>query len=188
MNETPRNVTVMMTIDYEFIPALPYPPAFRNLTSVWLDVGNCQNSHVPVPGNSSFTLSTPSSWTLPATGHYKYAEGRIIFSKGHLHDGGERIEITRNEDELICDSVATYGGSPGFVENGGDMKHISGMTSCGGGVPSKTTEIVKAGDRFGLVAHYDMSSYKGMREADGTLAPVMGIAMMYLAPGAELGM
>lgn len=68
------------------------------------------------------------------------------------------------------------------------MKHISSMTSCGGDIPSKKADIVKAGERFGLRAHYDMSSHKGMREADGTLAPVMGIAIMYLAPGAESGM
>lgn len=188
MNETPENVTVVMTIDYEFISASPFPPAFQNLTSVWLDVGSCHDSDVPVQGNSTFTLSTPSSWTLPATGLYKYAAGRMIFLEGHLHDGGEHIEIMRNEDELICDSVADYGGSPGFVGNEGDMKHISSMTSCGGDIPSKKTGIAKVGESFGLRAHYDMSSHDGMREADGKLAPVMGIALMYLAPGGQLGM
>jgi Stress up-regulated Nod 19 len=183
MNSTPKNITTILTIDYEFIPASPYPVAFRNLTSVWLDVGGCDDSDVPVQGNSTFTLSTPSSWTMPASDLYRLNAGRIVFAEGHLHDAGTHIEILKNSDESICDSIATYGATPGFVEKDLGMQHISNMTSCGGDVPSPESNIVKAGDRFDLRAHYDMTTHKGMRESDGTLAPVMGIAIMYLAPG-----
>ena len=179
MNETPSNKTVILTIDYEFIPATTYPPSFRNLTSVWLDVGGCGDSDVPITQeNKTFTLSTPQTWIMPATGLYHLNPGRIVFAEGHLHDAGTHIEIVRNKEEVLCNSMATYGATSGFIEKEGDVEHISNMTSCGG-------DVVKAGDEFDLRAYYDMTTRPGMREADGTLAPVMGIAILYIAPRDE---
>ena len=64
MNETPRPLTGILTIDYEFIPANPFPASFQKLSSVWLDVGGCENSDVPVPSNTTFTLDTPANWVF----------------------------------------------------------------------------------------------------------------------------
>jgi hypothetical protein len=179
MNETPKNLSAILTIDYEFIPANPYPPNFQDLTSVWLDVGGCGDSDVPAQANTPFTLSTPTSWTIPDS--LFPHNGRIVFAEGHLHDAGTNIEILRNKDEIICESIATYGATPGFVDQ--KMKHISNMTFCGGTKPLTENNLVRTGDRFDLRAHYDMTSHMGMREADGSLAPVMGIAIMYMAAG-----
>jgi len=183
MNETPMNKTVILTIDYEFIPASSYPESFQNLISVWLDVGGCGDSDVPVQENATtFLIPTPLPWTASST-------SRIIFAEGHLHDAGTHLEILRHslernkEGEVICDSIATYGGTPGFIEQKEGIEHISNMTSCGGDVPSRESNIVDAGVKFDLRAYYDFTKRPGMREADGTLAPVMGIAILYLAPG-----
>lgn len=176
MNETPRNLSAIVTIDYEFIPANPYPAGFQNLTSVWLDVGGCDTSDVPAKENTVFTLSTPTPWTVPH-------DSRIIFAAGHLHDAGTHIEVLRNKDDVICNSIATYGATSGFVDE--HMKHISNMTSCGVAEPSVERNIVRKGDGLDLRAYYDLEKYGGMREADGSLAPVMGIAILYLVPGGE---
>jgi hypothetical protein len=180
MNETPKNLSAVVTVDYEFIPANPFPPSFQNLTSVWLDVGGCRNSDVQAQPNTRFTLDTPTSWIAPDN-LFAQSIGHIIFAEGHLHDGGTHLEIRRNENDIICNSSATYGATPGFVDH--EMEHISNMTSCGVDEPSVEDNVVRRGDKFDLSAHYDMISHKGMLEADGTVAPVMGIAIIYMAPG-----
>jgi hypothetical protein len=180
MNETPKNNSAVLTIDYEFIPANPFPTTFQNLTSVWLDVGSCRNSDVPPQSGSTFSLDTPTPWTVPKHFFLDNKSGRIIFTEGHLHDGGTHVEIIRNGKDTICNSSAAYGATPGFVDH--DMLHISSMTSCGGDEPSTENNVVREGDMFDLRAHYNMALHKGMLEADGTLAPVMGIAVMFLAP------
>jgi hypothetical protein len=178
MNETPKNVSAVLTMDYEFIPANPFPAAFQSLTSAWLDVGGCRNSDVPALRNPTFTLDTPASWVVPEN-LFPYGSGRVVFTEGHLHDGGTHVEILRN-DNTVCNSSATYGATSGFVDH--DMTHISSMTSCGGNEPSIEDNVVREGEKFDLRAHYDMDSHKGLTEPDGTLAPVMGIAIMYMVP------
>jgi hypothetical protein len=181
MNENPQNRSAVLTVDYEFIPANPFPPSFQNLTSAWLDVGGCRNSDVPVVNNSTFTINTPTSWTVP-NNLFPHGSGQTIFTEGHLHDGGTHVEILRN-DETICTSSATYGGTSGFVDS--DMAHISSMTSCGVNEPSVEDNVVREGEKFDLRAHYDLSSHKGLLEPDGTMAPVMGIAIIYMAPSTD---
>jgi hypothetical protein len=178
MNETPKNVSAVLTLDYEFVPANPFPTSFRNLTSAWLDVGGCRNSDVPALPNSTFTLDTPTTWIVPEN-FFPSGSGHIVFTEGHLHDGGTVVEILRNDDN-ICNSSATYGATSGFVDH--NMPHISNMTSCGSDKPSIEDNVVREGEKFDLRAHYDMNSHKGLLEPDGTLAPVMGIAILYMAP------
>ncbi|KAF1981070.1 hypothetical protein K402DRAFT_343168, partial [Aulographum hederae CBS 113979] len=179
MNQTPHPMKGMLTIDYEYLPGPSFPPGFQKLKSVWLDVAGCGNSEVPAVRNAStFDLRSPTPWTVPK----EWPAGRAVITAGHLHDGGTRLQLQRN-GESVCDSTATYGGDPGYVDgtampgmDGMKMEHISHMQTCD--VPT-----VKAGDVFEVQAFYNFTGRPGMVNDDGTLSPVMGIGMMYFAEG-----
>jgi hypothetical protein len=177
MNETPNNLTGILTIDYEFVPASPFPPLFKNLTSVWLDVGGCGSSDKPSKPNDHFTLTMSSPWEV-SKAFLSSGTAHLVSAGGHLHDGGTHIEIIHN-DATICDSTATYGATSGYVEPTSGMQHISNMSLCGSKEFFGEDSIVRAGDKFSLRAHYNTSAHDGMYEADGSLAPVMGIGVLY---------
>jgi hypothetical protein len=66
---------------------------------------------------------------------------------GHLHDGGVSV-VMKNNDKIICDSKAKYGGE-GKVS--GSWETISEMASCADRVPIS----VKKGDILTLETSYD---------------------------------
>jgi hypothetical protein len=178
MNELPTARDVVLTITYEFIPTKP--SHFRTVTPIWLDVtGVCGNSDYSVPANvSSFSVTAPA-WTSNIT-------GEVVFTAGHVHDGGTMLSILKRNDS-VCDSNATYGASPGYVESMGsgmgtmsskwgmDMVHISNMTEC--------TDIgkIKEGQNWSVKATYDFEAHAPMVDMDGAPSPVMGIALLYVA-------
>jgi hypothetical protein len=184
MNETPNNLTGILTIDYEFLPASPFPASFQKLTSIWLDVGGCGSSDMLVQPSTTFTLNMSTPWSVPEASSALDA-GHIILAGGHLHDGGTHVDILRNNIP-ICNSVATYGATPGYVESESGMQHISNMTMCGSNGSEdflNNDNAVRTGDEFSLLAHYDTKAHAGMSEPDGSPAPVMGIAVLYVASG-----
>lgn len=105
---------------------------------------------------------------------------------GHLHDGGTRTLLTV-DGQLVCDSVAEYGGKPEFISkagaegghsHGGATTHISGMNVCEG---SKiANNAMKRGQKWRLQADYDFSKFKGVLHDDGELDSVMGIQLVYV--------
>jgi hypothetical protein len=169
---------VYLTLTYEFAPGPP-PAGWLNTRPVYLDVTGCfRGSEIAPPkGKDQFTL-TSTDFKAPWS-------GKLVSVMGHLHDGGaslqlyQRAQAANGASRQLCDSQATYGGTPQYIERSqagkAGMKHISNMTDC-----FNMGEVTK-GDKFYVEAHYDMIQNMPMRNAKGKLSTVMGIALWYVA-------
>jgi hypothetical protein len=180
MNEAMVNQTAVVTITFEYVPGLP--AGFSKVTPVWLDIGPCGGDSVMPAFNETTFQYTSIPWIANAT-------GRITCAIGHLHDGGTHLNILDN-NVTICDAVAAYGQIPGYVDPPGDPmdnmagmssammanmgKHISSISEC-------STGQVNLGDNLTVTAYYNTTEYMPMMDTDGTLAPIMGIALLYVA-------
>lgn len=178
MNQAMFNQSAVVTMTFEYIPGLP--SSFHKATPIWLDITGCGNSEMPAKTNGAFQYTSPI-WTANAT-------GRITASTGHLHDGGVHL-ILNKSSTTVCDFSATYGQHPGFIDPGGmDMNmpgmnmgiHISSFSQCLSG-------RIEIGDKLSIIAFYNTSEYAPMMNMDGSLEPVMGIALLYLAQNETSG-
>lgn len=122
MNVSPHPRAVVLTVEYDVVP-LPLLPADWNttrITPIWLDVtGVCGQSEFPVPigGYQVFNVATPEpAWKSTVAGD-------VVFAGGHLHDGGTNIKVLQRGKE-ICNSVATYGGDPAFIDGGTGLEGV----------------------------------------------------------------
>lgn len=176
MNQASVPQTAIVTITYEYIPGLP--SAFHKVTPIWLDIAGCGgDSEEPAKNNTAFQYTSPV-WTANAT-------GRVTAAIGHLHDGGVNLDVNQNNNTL-CDCVAAYGQTPGYIDPAGMSMpgmtgsmanmgmHVSSLSEC-------STGQVKLGDNMTVTAYYNTSEYMPMTNTDGSLAPIMGIALLYLA-------
>lgn len=193
MADTPR--AAYLTVTFEFIPGMPV--AFSKAQSVWLDIGGCRSSSLPAKPDARFEYTSPV-WTAPSGADA--VSGRVTFVAGHLHDGGTRLEVVRNGD-VVCVTEAEYScgnslgaedlarrhehehehehgnlevdeGMPGMNMSG---MHISRMTAC------ENVGSVREGDRWSVTARYDTKMHEPMVNADGSLEPIMGIALIYVS-------
>lgn len=158
---------IVFTITYEYIMGdVPRPGDFSPITLYWLDVGGCQSSDVPALSNSTFIYTSPV-----LTGAQ---DGVITFVGGHLHDGGTYINLVKN-GQIACAASADY--SPyANVEDEGTTEHISAIDTCI--MPGETTPS----DSWQIAAYYDTATHAPMALMDGSLEPVMGIMLAYVAP------
>jgi hypothetical protein len=88
----------------------------------------------------------------------------------------------------VCNSVATYGGDPAYVQkpsagghshgHGGVMEHISRMTICSGA--SLGQRLVKRGQNWEIRGYYDYKKSAGMVHSDGKQDHVMAISIQYI--------
>lgn len=196
MDMTPQQA--MLTVTWEYIQSTP--AGFDQVTALWLDIGGCDNSSdQPAKGNAAFSYTSPP-WLSDLS-------GRITFMGAHLHDGGTHLEI-QNNNNLECDCVAEYGQSPEYIGNDMPMGAVSSkmsmsmsmsmaMPSSTSSPPSSTANpnihisnistctnkgTVNIGDEWSITAYYDGSQHALMESsANGTLAPIMGIALLYVA-------
>jgi hypothetical protein len=181
MVDTPRDAYLTMT--FEYIPGMP--AGFSKVQSLWFDIGGCRTSSLPAKPDTHFDYTSPS-WTSDIS-------GRVTFVAGHLHDGGTRLEVVRNE-RLVCDAVAEYGhemmkgekmprrheheheheheGMPGMNMS---STHISRMSTC------ENAGKIEKGDQWTVTAHYNTAMHEPMTNGDGSLEPIMGIALVYVA-------
>ena len=181
MNMTAQAKQVYITVEFGYSPLST--PNIRPITPLWLDVAGCISaSSVPARPGQKYTLrSTPIT---------SQSAGKLIGIGGHLHDGGVNLEVTKN-GQLICDSRATYGGKPEYIEGPTSlempgMAHLSEMSRCQGTREAPVTSIA-VGDRIAIAANYDMTpTGPGGHMHEGEMAPhpVMGIAIGYLDLGA----
>jgi hypothetical protein len=128
--------------------------------------------------SGSFTLN--STWTANF-------EGELINASGHLHDGGQHVQVLV-EGKPSCKSVATYGGDPAYIQkpsmgghshgHGGAMKHISSMTICSG--DSLHQRSVRLGQKWEIQGYYDYKKDGGMMHSDGKQDHVMAISIQYV--------
>jgi hypothetical protein len=118
MNESANERPAYLDIDIEYIPAAEAKAAsFRTATTLWVDIdGLCsQDSQVEVTEDmmaaGSFERELEGGWKVPF-------DADILSVTGHLHDGGLKQEFTVN-GEVVCEHVAKYGGSAGFITHVG---------------------------------------------------------------------
>jgi hypothetical protein len=173
MNQAMVNQTAIVTVTYEYLPGLP--SSFHKITPIWLDITGCGDSEEPAKNDTAFQYTSPV-WTANAT-------GRVTTAIGHLHDGGVNLDITKN-NSTMCDCVAAYGQNSGYIDQSGMSMpgmpmgnmgdHISSLSEC-------STGQVNLGDNLTVTAYYNTSEYTPMTNTDGSLAPIMGIALLYLA-------
>lgn len=163
MNMHDEEREVILSITWKFIES----PSdnFKPVTPYWLDIGGCKGSEKPASNHSYFSYSSP---VLESDFH-----GSIAFVGLHLHDGGDRLELLRN-GKVACFSEPRYGESMG-------EHHIVEMPHCA------NAGEVNVGDEWRLTAHYDTYEHMPMVNTDGSLEPIMGIALAYVvkddAPG-----
>ena len=113
MNESEDARNASITMEWEFVPGIP--ANFLVTQPVWLDItGECGNSEKEVPEAPVFEFSS-LAWSPAITGD-------LIYTVGHLHDGGSKIELFKN-GQLICNGVAAYGESEGFLTHVGLYGH-----------------------------------------------------------------
>lgn len=166
MNESADPRDAFLTITYEHIPNLPSD--FSKATSIWLDVGECNGSEVPVPDDTTSFELDMSPWTATLN-------GRLLTTLSHLHDGGVHLDVAKN-DEVVCRSVATYGDASEHKRHmpGMDMSHISYMSTC------YDAGRIQEGEQWTVKAKYDLNAHEPMLDGDGEPDDVMGIAVMYV--------
>jgi hypothetical protein len=118
MNENKQDKIVYLTMTYDFIEGRP--EGFSNFRSIWLDIVECGTSEKAAPkGKDKFVEK--KTWVANL-------DGDILGMGGHLHDGGVNLEV-RVDNEIECDSVATYGVTPGGKSGG--MMGGDGMGAMG---------------------------------------------------------
>jgi len=136
---------IYMTFDMEYLPGKVGEDASETL----LTVEAC--------GGSRLRTST-SGPTNSTSGKYTFTQnGKIVLAKGHLHAGGDKMQMFIN-NKLVCESKAIYGGVKGDAA-------INEMTIC----PEIT---VKTGDVMTFTAIYDVSKHPLRHESHG-----MGVGM-----------
>jgi len=138
---------VFLTFEIEYLPGIKGSDSRETLLSV------------DVCGGQRLSPST-SGQTISKSMRYSFTEnGKIVLAKGHLHAGGEKVEIFIN-NKLACESKALYGGIKGPMA-------INEMTIC--------PEIkVKAGDSMTFNVVYDASKHP-LRHEMGIMPDVMGM-------------
>jgi len=176
MNENKKEMPVYMTITYEY---LPYQTAkslgFKNVKALWLDVTGACGISFDFPRGKQFTLKM-KPWTV------NFDNGVVAGTGGHLHDGGVDVKAYINNN-LYCDSTATYGSDPRYIQKstkgmGGQaktgMQHISHMKDCHHPV------AIKKGDKIYITAKYDLVEHPAMTTNKGGTDEVMGISVMFV--------
>jgi len=132
---------VYLTMDLEYLPG----KVGRDSLFTLLTVTGCRQ------GSGWFAKEAKNSMT---SGEFPIlSDGTIINARGHLHDGGELMELYLN-GKKVCTSNAVYGGKGGtMVIDGKKWETISEMTDCNGTIP------VKKGDTLKMKAAYDLEKH-----------------------------
>jgi hypothetical protein len=176
MNENMEDKIVYLTLTYDYVPG--HPADYDDMKPVWFDVAQCLTSEWPAPSNTG-------RYTIPSTFWQPDFEGDIVIAGGHLHDGGDRVQL-EVDGQNVCTSVAGYGERPEFVakssvgHGGGATVHLSSMTLCSPNAGTMKVRRVSKSQRWQLRAEYDYGKNKGNHHGDGKQANVMGIAIMYV--------
>jgi plastocyanin len=163
-----RDVRLRYTVTTDTAPMTPVTP-------YWVSVA-CKNQRIyNVPGGGApGGLDTRSTvWTAPKA-------GRIVAVAGHLHGGGERVDLREPDcgDRLLASATARYGMPDDPLYAMSPMLHEPSPRSVGIAT-SATGWTVRAGERIRVDSVYDNTRPH---------VKVMGIAHIYVAEdGASAG-
>ena len=157
MNMDSASKTVYIELKFSYVPGMTLTP----VTPVWFDMDQCGDSEYSIPAGRS---TARWDWNVNVP-------GRMIGTGGHVHTEGHGLytKMTNvSTGQTICQSNATYGGSPGYTDMMGDP-WISNMSICAG-TPLTT---VSRGQTIRLETVYDSPEARN---------DVMGINIAYIAP------
>jgi hypothetical protein len=164
MNMMDEPCDAILTMTYEYIPFVP--KGFDKVKTYWLDIGGCKSSSFPAEPQATFNYSSP-----PWKGH---TTGRVTLVASHLHDGGTNVEVRRN-GHVLCDAKAVYGSCEDSSSPNTCTEHIEIMSVCGDLGPTDSD------DEWSITAYYDTLAHLPMKNMDGSLEPIMGISLVYVA-------
>jgi hypothetical protein len=169
MNMRHEAQEVVLGVEFEFVEGVQklQRRGWQKVRNYWLDVGGCRGSGVPAREDREWEMESPGIKVGRGEG------GRVVFVAGHLHDGGVRAEVRRGE-EVVCESLAGY-------KKEGEDEHINTLSTC------VNVGKTKEGDEWSVKSYYDTNLHAPMRNMDGSLEPVMGIALVYVAVGGRHG-
>ena len=156
MNETQSTKTVYIQYTLDYQPGANATNS-RPLDAYFQDITGCGGSTYDVPGNGGPGSVHTKSATWPAP-----RDGIVVFTGGHLHDGG--IDITLKDsttNTTFCTGTATYHENP---------HHLASINGC------IIHEKVNAGHNFTVTARYDNSQ---------PYNDVMGIMLTYVWWGTQ---
>jgi len=150
MNHSSEPKTVFFRYKITWVPGST--EGIRPVTPVWLDMANCRTSEYSVPAGPS-----SSHWTWKSN-----ITGRIIWTAGHVHDGGVRTTLTNaTSGRHVCTAWAGYGTKPAY------MGTIESMSTC-------------AWDALGTVREGDTLDLESVYNASEAADDVMGIMVAYV--------
>ncbi len=156
MNHSSEPKTVYFRYKVTWLPGST--EGIRPVTPVWLDMNNCRTSEYSVPAGPS-----SSHWTWKST-----ITGRIIWTAGHVHDGGVRTTLTNaTTGSHVCTAWAGYGTKPAY------MGTIESMSTC-------------AWDALGTVREGETLDLESVYNAPEAADDVMGIMVAYVWETPEL--
>ena len=165
MNHQSRPRTVYIRYTVRYVTGGTLTP----VTPIWMDVRNCRGDpvwDVPGTGGPGSAYAQSYDW-ISSTG------GRLVAGGAHLHGGGLGLELADATcgRTLFRSEPSWLNREPVPILHEVSPSHMTSFTSVEG-IP------VAAGDRLRLTAYYD-DSLPHTR--------VMGIMILYLAPGAVSG-
>ncbi len=159
------NAQIRYTITWEDSAEL------KPVRPLWMDAVNCQADPVyDVPGGGKAGSIHERTYDLAAP-----ESGRILAGGGHLHGGGKEIAISQPEcdNREILTSKPAWGMPDHPFYTVRPILHEPGPISMSGWISSQGFPVQK-GQRLRLTSRYDNSRPH---------TRVMGIAVLYLAPG-----
>jgi plastocyanin len=164
------DVMIRYTITY-FEEGDPDAPIIKGVRPIWMDVVNCKADpvyDVPGGGKPGSIHERKYEYTVPES-------GRIVAGGGHVHGGGVETAITQPacDNREIMTSRPAWGMPDHPFYTVRPILHEPGPTSMSGWL-SEQGFPVRAGQKIRLTSRYD-------NERPHTR--VMGINMVYLAPG-----
>jgi len=158
VNYNKESKKVYITYDLEFVPG----KVGMNTQGLLISVTQCRGGQIKL-SQTAPTNTTSGKFTV-------MHDGQIISARGHLHDGGTRMDLFIN-GKYQCSSQANYGGDKNTAVVGGkEWATISSMSYCQGPI------AVKKGDFLTMNAGYDLIKHPLRKSADGHAASgVMGM-------------
>jgi len=175
VNYNKRDESVYVFYDTEFLPGHPGIDTKGAVVSVT----QC--------GSPVIKLSQSGPTNTTSGKFYVMEDGEILRARGHLHDGGVRVDMFIN-DKFVCASEAVYGDK----DDKGAMGHDHGSKPEGNGAAIRTISFmtayekpirVKKGDTMSLNVQYNLAKYPLRKSAGGHEAGgVMGMMSIMFVP------
>jgi len=162
-NKEPQKV--YLTYDLEWAPG----KVGVNTKGMLISISQCMGKNIRT-STTGPTNSTSGKFTV-------LEDGKILAARGHLHDGGVKMDLLIN-GRFACESKATYGGAGSTTTvNGEEWKTISSMSFCDGPIS------VKKGDGLSMIVEYNLKKHPLRKGSSGQAATgVMGMWSIIFAP------